>query len=66
MEEMLAERRALGLARDELSVEASSDRSGRMEDAEFRLKKDGWLLISRFFEKKLGLRALGLVKSMTQ
>ena len=38
MEEMLAERRALGLARDELSVEASSDRSGRMEDAEFRLQ----------------------------
>ena len=53
MEEMLAERRALGLARDELSVEASSDRSGRMEDAEFRLKNDGWLLISRFFEKSL-------------
>ena len=52
MEEMLAERRALGLARDELSVEASSDRSGRKEDAEFRLQKDGWLLISRFFRKK--------------
>ena len=66
MEEMLAERRALGLARDELSVEASSDRSGRMEDAEFRLQKDGWLLISRFFREKLGLQALGLVKSMTQ
>ena len=65
-EEMLAERRALGLARDGLSVEAASDRSGRMEDAEFRLQKDGWLLISRFFEKNLGLQALGLVKSMTQ
>jgi len=24
-----------------------------MEDAEFRLKNDGWLLISRFFEKSL-------------
>ena len=53
MEEMLAERRALGLARNELNVEASSDRSGRMEDAEFRLTNDGWLLISRFFEKSL-------------
>ena len=52
-QEMLAEKRALGLARDGLSVEASSDRSGRMEDAEFRLKKDGWLLISRFFENSL-------------
>ena len=66
MEEMLAERRALGLARDELSVEASSDRSGRKEDAEFRLQKDGWLLISRFFQNKLWTQALGLVKSMTQ
>ena len=65
-QEMLAERRALGLARDGLSVEAASGRSGRMEDAEFRLQKDGWLRISRFFEEQLGLQALGLVKSMTQ
>ena len=36
-QEMLAERRALDLARDGLSVEASTDRSRRMEDAEFRL-----------------------------
>ena len=65
-EEVLAERRVLGLARDGLSVEAGSDSSGRMEDAEFRLQKDGWLLISRFFEEQLGLQALGLVKTMTQ
>ena len=64
--EVLAERRVLGWARDGLSVEAGSDSSGRMEDAEFRLQKDGWLLISRFFEEQLGLQALGLVKSMTQ
>ena len=64
--EVLAERRVLGFARDGLSVEAGSDSSGRMEDAEFRLQKDGWLLISRFFEEQLGLQALGLVKSMTQ
>ena len=70
---MLAERRVLGfardglsveagsdIARDGLSVEAGSDTSGRMKDAEFRLQKDGWLLISRFFEEQLGLQALGL------
>ena len=64
--EVLAERRVLGFARDGLSVEAGSDSSGRMEDAEFRLQNDGWLLISCFFEEQLGLQALGLVKSMTQ
>ena len=69
-EEVLAERRkkqqVLGLARDGLSVEAGGDSSGHMEDAEFRLQKDGWLLISRFFKEQLGPQALGLVKSMTQ
>ena len=63
---MLADRRMLEFARDGLSVEAGSDTSGRMKDAEFRLQKDGWMLISRFFEEQLGLQALGLVKSMTQ
>ena len=63
---MLAERRVLGFARDGLSVEAGSDTSGRMEDAEFRLQKDGWLLISRLFKEQLGPQALGLVKSMAQ
>ena len=63
---VLDERRMLGFARDGLSVEAGSDTSGRMEDAEFRLQKDGWLLISRFFEEQIGLQALGLVKSVTQ
>ena len=69
-EEVRAEKRkkqkVLRLARDGLSVEVGSESSGRMEDVEFRLQKDGWLLISRFFEEQLGPQALGLVKSMTQ
>ena len=69
-EEVRAERRkkqnVLRLARDGLSVEVGSESSGRMEDVEFRLQKDGWLLISRFFEEQLGPQAFGLVKSMTQ
>ena len=63
---MLAERRMLEFDRDGLSVEAGSNTSGRMEDVEFRLQKDTWLVISRFFEEQLGLPALGLVKAMTQ
>ena len=62
LEEVRAGRR---LARDGLSVEVGRDSSGRMEDVEFRLQKDDWLLISRFFEEQLGPQALGLVKSMT-
>ena len=69
-EEVLAERRkkhnVLGLARDGLSVEVGGDSSGCMEDVDVRLQKDGWLLISRFFEEQLGPQPLGLVKSMTQ
>ena len=65
-DERLQTQRVLGLGGDGLSVEAGSDSPGRMTDVEFRLQKDGWLLVSRFFEKQLGPRALGLVKSMTQ
>ena len=66
-EEVRAERRKKQkLGSDGLSVDVGSDITGRMEDVEFRLQKDGWLLISRFFEEQLGPQALGLVKSMTQ
>ena len=64
---MRAERRKKQkLGSDGLSVDGGSDSSGRMEDVEFRLQKDGWLLISRFFKEQLGPQAFGLVKSMTQ
>ena len=56
----------LELGSDGLSVEAGSDCPERLADADFRLPKNGWLLVSRFLEKQLGLRALGLVKSLTQ
>jgi hypothetical protein len=56
----------LQLGRDGLSVEAGSDCPERLADVDFRLQKDGWMLVSRFLEKRLGLRALGLVKAMTQ
>jgi len=49
-----------------LSVDAGSDSSRRMQDVEFRLKKDGWMLISPFSKEQLGSHAHGLVKSMTQ
>ena len=61
-EEVLAERRkkqnVLGLAHDGLSVEVGSDSSGCMEDVEFRLQRDGRLLISRVFEEQLGPQPL--------
>ena len=65
-DERLQTQRMLGLGGDGLSVEAGSVSPRRMTDVEYRLQKGGWKLVSRFLEKQLGLRALGLVKSLTQ
>ena len=65
-DERLRERAILQLGRDGLSVEAGSECPGRLSDADFRLQKDGLMLVSRLLEARIGLRALGLVKAMTQ
>ena len=44
----------MGSSQDGLSVDSGSDSSRRMEDVEFRLKKDGWMLISPFSQGAAG------------
>jgi len=62
---VLKERRPwLGDDRRSIEVEDASPR--RMLDVEYRLQKDSWLLVSRFFVEQLNPSVLVIVKAMTQ
>ena len=62
---VLKERRPR-LSDDRLSIEVEDASPRRMLDVEYRLQKDSWLLVSRFFVEQLNPSVLVIVKAMTQ
>lgn len=65
-----AERAVLEMRRPQpsgdLSIEVGEASPRCMRDVEYRLQKDSWMLVSRFFMEQLNPPAFAIVKAMTQ